>query len=111
MGNMAFLSIENDHVGDMVWPERIDITSQDKSGTSPTVAIRETIAVGDESFLGKVKRQMQALAIWRRVQSNKTGYELKEACAPYNCDFDIKKSDIARNSARVMGEYNVILYG
>ena len=71
----------------------------------------ETIAVGDESFVGIVKRQMQALAIGRRVQPNKTGYELKEACAPYNCDFDIKKSDIARNSTRILGGYNVILDG
>jgi hypothetical protein len=38
---MAFFSIENVHIGDMVWPERIDITSLDKSGISRTVVIRE----------------------------------------------------------------------
>ena len=30
--NMPFFSLENVDIGDMVWPERIDITSPDKSG-------------------------------------------------------------------------------
>ena len=79
---------------------------------SKAEAIRETqwteaIAVGDESFVGLVKRQMKALAIGRRVRPTESGHELKEPCASYNCDFDGEKIDIEGKSAYVWGEYNV----
>ena len=61
---MAFFSIENVHIGGMVWPERIDITTE-------------------------------------------SGYELKEPCASYNCDFDGKKIDIERGNTCLGGEYSV----
>jgi putative transposase len=65
----------------------------------------EAIAVGDESFIRFVKRQMQALAIGRRVRPTETGCELREPSAPYNCDFDGKKIDIERKNTCFRREY------
>ncbi len=67
----------------------------------------EAIAVGNESFVGFVKRQMQALAIGRRVRPTESGYELKEPFAVYNCDFDGKKTDIERENTCFWGEYTM----
>jgi hypothetical protein len=71
----------------------------------------EAIAVGDESFIRFVKRQMHTLAIGRRVRPTEAGYELKEPSAPYNCDFDVKKIDIEHENTCFEGEYGVKLEG
>ncbi len=71
----------------------------------------EAIAVGDESFVRFVKRKMQALAIGRSVRPTKSGYELKDPLAPYNCDFDAKKIDIERKITCFENEYSMISIG
>jgi len=70
----------------------------------------EAIAVGDESFVGSIKKQMQALAVGRRVRPTSSGHELKEPTVLYNCDFDSKKIDIGRESIYSWSEYSIILF-
>ena len=67
----------------------------------------EAIAVGDSSFIGFVKRKMQALAVGRRIRTTESGCELKESSVPYNCDFDGKKIDIEHENRWFWDGYSI----
>ncbi len=67
----------------------------------------EAIAVGNESFVGSVKRQLHALAVGRRVKPSKTGYELREPLASYRSDFEAKKIDIEHKLPRLRKKYDI----
>ena len=58
----------------------------------------ESIAVGNEGFLTRVKRKMQALSVGRRVRPTAEGFELRETIDPYNSHFEAERCDIDANN-------------
>jgi len=43
----------------------------------------EAIAVGNEAFLEKIRKQLDIKAKSRKIRKNKEGYELSEATIPF----------------------------
>jgi putative transposase len=54
----------------------------------------QAVAVGSESFVEKIKKQLKALAIGRRIVPTTDGWELREEASSYNPFFEGQKVDI-----------------
>ncbi len=57
-----------------------------------------SIAVGNRSFVERVKLLMGALAIGRKGTQSGESFQLREPAAPYKADFGAKKCDIGSES-------------
>ena len=68
----------------------------------------ESIAVGNENFLTRVKKKMQALSVGRRVRPTTEGFELRETIDPYNSHFEAEKCDIDAKNTWFRNIYNKI---
>ena len=44
----------------------------------------QAVAVGSDTFVARIKKQLKALAVGRRIAPAKDGWELREAATPYN---------------------------
>lgn len=55
----------------------------------------QAVAVGSESFVDKIKKQLKALAIGRRIVPTTDGWELREETSSYNPFLEGQKVDIA----------------
>ena len=68
----------------------------------------EAIAVGSESFVQSVKKQLGFKAIGRRVRSSQDIFELREDQFPYKCIFEGEKCDIAPEYTPALNEKRII---
>ena len=57
-----------------------------------------SIAVGDRSFVERVKSLMGVLAIGRKSIAGAESYQLREPAMPYGAHFGTKKYDIGREN-------------
>ena len=55
----------------------------------------QAVAVGTDTFVEKIKKQLKALAIGRRILRADNGWELREEESPYNAILGAQKVDIA----------------
>jgi putative transposase len=68
----------------------------------------QSIAVGNESFVTTIKKQMRSLAVGRRARLVPEGCELREPKAVYNGDFVAEKGDIGLKNVHLWDLSNVI---
>ena len=54
----------------------------------------QAVAVGTDTFVEKIKKQLKALAIGRRILPTKNGWELREEVDAYNAFLGAQKVDM-----------------
>ncbi len=54
----------------------------------------QAVAVGTDTFVEKIKKQLKALAIGRRISPTKDGWELREEVSAYNAFLGAQKVDM-----------------
>ena len=64
----------------------------------------QAVAVGSESFVKRIKKQLKALAIGRSIGSTTNGWELREETISYNPFFGSQKVDIDRSNTHSWDE-------
>lgn len=70
----------------------------------------QAVAVGSESFVGNIKKQLNALAIGRRLAPVSADcWELKEAAIPYNSFFGGQKVEIGPENTYLLDRSDAIL--
>ena len=55
---------------------------------------KQAVAVGSDNFVEKIKKQLKALAIGRRISPTKDGWELREEVSAYNAFLGAQKVDM-----------------
>lgn len=65
-----------------------EVTSQRESTWT------QAVAVGSDTFVEKIKKQLKALAVGRRIAPTKNGWELREEASAYNAFLGVQKVDI-----------------
>ena len=68
----------------------------------------QAVAVGSESFVQKIKKQLNALAVGSRIGSTTNGWELREETSSYNPFFGTQKVDIDRKNTYPWDENDTI---
>ena len=54
----------------------------------------QAVAVGSDTFVEKIKKQLKAMAIGRRILPTDDGWELREEVSSYNALFGAQKGNM-----------------
>ena len=58
----------------------------------------ESIAVGNEGFVGEVKEKLGPKAMWREMEGANGSYDLREPTAAYEAVFDAQNEDLRQKN-------------
>jgi putative transposase len=83
-------------------------TAIGKDSRQREFAWTQAVAVGSEFFVGKIKKQLNAFAIGRRVIPSTDCWELREEVIPYNPFFGVQKVKIGTENTYLWNERGVI---